>query len=104
MVKQVLFVIFFISKLIVAAQPFSVSGKIVDTKDISQQREHFTTLSKNIYLLIKVSKQETPTFYQHCPMYNKGKGADWLSKENEIKNPYYGVQMLSCGKTVETIK
>lgn len=80
------------------------ANQIVDTKDISQQREHFTTLSKNIYLLIKVSKQETPTFYQHCPMYNNGKGADWLSKENEIKNPYYGVQMLSCGKTVETIK
>jgi hypothetical protein len=77
---------------------------IVDTKDASHQRDHFTTLSKNMYALIKVSKQETPTYFQHCPMYNDGKGADWLSKENSIKNPYYGSQMLSCGKTVETIK
>jgi hypothetical protein len=30
--------------------------------------------------------------------------ANWLSKENTVKNPYYGSQMLSCGKTVETIK
>jgi hypothetical protein len=37
-------------------------------------------------------------------MYNNGKGANWLSKEILIKNPYYGSQMLSCGKTVETIK
>jgi hypothetical protein len=37
-------------------------------------------------------------------MYNDGKGANWLSKESTIKNPYYGSQMLTCGKTVETIK
>jgi hypothetical protein len=30
--------------------------------------------------------------------------ANWLSKENAVKNPYYGSQMLTCGKTVETIK
>jgi len=77
---------------------------ISETKDPSHQRDHFTTLSKNMYALIKLSKQETPTYFQHCPMYNDGKGADWLSKENAVKNPYYGAQMLSCGKTVETIK
>jgi hypothetical protein len=37
-------------------------------------------------------------------MFNDGKGANWLSKENAIKNPYYGSSMLSCGKTTETIK
>ena len=77
---------------------------ISDTKDAGHQRDHFATLSKSIYELIKVSKQDTPTYFQHCPMANKGKGADWLSKENTIKNPYFGSMMLSCGKTVETIK
>lgn len=76
---------------------------IATMKEIEHQREHFSSLSKNMYALIKVSKQETPTYFQHCPMYNDGKGADWLSKENAIKNPYFGSQMLSCGKTVETI-
>ncbi len=80
------------------------AGHIEETKDASHQRDHFMSLSKNMYALIKVSKQETPTYYQHCPMANDGKGADWLSKENAIKNPYFGSQMLSCGKTVETIK
>ncbi|TAF45251.1 MAG: DUF3347 domain-containing protein [Sphingobacteriales bacterium] len=77
---------------------------IADTKDASHQRDHFITLSKNMYALIKVSKTESPTYYQFCPMYNYGKGANWLSKESAIKNPYYGSQMLSCGKVVEIIK
>ena len=77
---------------------------IADTKDASHQRDHFMSLSKNMYALIKVSKQETPIYYQLCPMANDGKGANWLSKESAVKNPYYGNQMLTCGKVVETIK
>jgi len=76
---------------------------ISETKDAGHQRDHFTSLSKNMYSLIKVSKQETPTYYQFCPMANKGKGANWLAKENIVKNPYFGSKMLGCGKTVETI-
>jgi len=76
---------------------------ISETKDAGHQRDHFTSLSKNMYSLIKVSKQETPTYYQFCPMANKGKGANWLSKENIVRNPYYGSKMLGCGKTVEIL-
>lgn len=74
------------------------------TKDVGHQRDRFMSLSKNMYELTKVSKSETPVYYQHCPMANEGKGANWLSKDNAIKNPYYGSQMMTCGKTVETIK
>jgi copper chaperone CopZ len=80
------------------------AGHIKDNKDPGHQREHFITLSKNMYELIKVSKPAETVYYQYCPMANDGKGANWLSKESAIKNPYYGSQMLSCGKTVETIK
>lgn len=80
------------------------TANIANTKDAKKQRDYFDTLSLNIYALIKVSNQETPTYYQFCPMANNGKGANWLSKESTIKNPYYGSMMLSCGKTVETIK
>lgn len=77
---------------------------ISDTGDATHQRDHFVTLSTAIYKLQKVSKTETPVYYQFCPMANSGKGANWLSKDKSIKNPYYGSQMLTCGKTVETIK
>jgi septum formation topological specificity factor MinE len=77
---------------------------ISDTGDAKHQRDHFVTLSTAIYKLQKVSKTAVPVYYQFCPMANGGKGANWLSKEKAVKNPYYGSQMLSCGKTVETIQ
>ena len=73
---------------------------ISETKDIEKQRSFFNALSKGIYELIKVSKLAETVYYQYCPM----KKMNWLSKENTIKNPYYGSQMLSCGSVVETIK
>ncbi len=78
--------------------------EINGTKQIEGQRDHFMALSKNMYALIKVAKPAGVIYYQFCPMANEGKGANWLSKESGIKNPYYGSQMLTCGKTVETIK
>ena len=78
--------------------------QMANSKDIKKQRNHFVTLSKEMYSLMKVVKYDKTVYYQHCPMANDGKGANWLSKENEIKNPYYGSRMLTCGKTVETIK
>lgn len=77
---------------------------INETKEISHQRDHFMSLSKNLYAVMKVSKSALPIYYQYCPMANKGKGANWLSMENKIKNPYYGTQMLTCGKVLETIQ
>jgi hypothetical protein len=61
-------------------------------------------LSKHLSAVMKVSKSALPIYYQYCPMANKGKGANWLSMENKIKNPYYGTQMLTCGKVLETIQ
>lgn len=80
------------------------SKSISETQDIKRQREFFIPFSKSIYELIKVAKYETPVYLQFCPMANDGKGANWLSKENAVKNPYYGSQMMTCGKTVETIQ
>ena len=77
--------------------------KIAASKDVAKQRETFDFLSKNMYELAKASKQEIPVYYQHCPMYNNGKGANWLSKEEAVKNPYYGSKMLTCGSLQETI-
>lgn len=82
----------------------SNTEKITVTASIEKQRIAFMDLSANFYDLLKVSKQDYSIYYQNCPMYNDGKGANWLSKENAVKNPYYGSQMLTCGKTVETIK
>jgi hypothetical protein len=80
------------------------AAAISESTDVKKQRDSFSTLSTSIYALIKVSKLDETVYYQFCPMANDGKGANWLSKENAVKNPYYGSIMLSCGKVVETIK
>jgi hypothetical protein len=77
---------------------------IEKTKDLGHQRDHFSSLSENMYKLIKSAKPTQPIYYQHCPMAKEGKGANWLSQVSAIKNPYYGAQMLNCGKTTETLK
>ncbi|ULQ50985.1 DUF3347 domain-containing protein [Flavihumibacter fluvii] len=77
---------------------------IADSKDIKKQREAFASLSDKLYALVKASKPGTTIYYQHCPMFNSGKGANWLSLQSEIRNPFYGDMMISCGSTAETIK
>ena len=83
-----------------------MKGLVTDTKeiasntDVKKQRAPFKTVSTTVYELMKVSKAETATYYQYCPMVK----ANWLSKEAAVKNPYYGASMLTCGSTVETIK
>ena len=77
---------------------------INNTKDIAHQRDHFMSLSTNMYALIKVAKPTETVYYQFCPMADNGNGANWLSKENVVKNPYYGSKMLTCGSVQETIK
>lgn len=78
--------------------------QIKNTTATETQREHFANLSATMYKLIKVIKPEYTVYLDNCPMYNDGKGANWLSKESGIKNPYYGNQMLTCGSTKEIIK
>lgn len=80
------------------------ASAISKSSDIEKQRDNFAKLSESMIALANDAGLDTPLYQQHCPMYDDGKGADWLSTENTVKNPYYGSQMLSCGKTVKTIK
>lgn len=69
------------------------------SKDIEQIRESFIQLSNTIIQLHETFEPlEFPVYVQHCPMANNNNGADWLSKEKEIINPYFGSMMLNCGE------
>jgi hypothetical protein len=70
---------------------------------IAHQREHFDMLSKDMYDLVKTVNPVQTLYQDHCPMYNDGKGANWLSEVKEIKNPYLGKKMPDCGSVKETI-
>lgn len=44
---------------------------------------------------------ETSVARMHCPMAMSGEGGDWLQTSDQLKNPYFGADMLTCGTLVE---
>lgn len=68
-----------------------------NAKDIGHQREHLASLSKDIRDLIEIFGSPQKLYQVNCPMYNDNKGAIWISEIKEIKNPYYGSKMSTCG-------
>ncbi len=76
------------------------SRHISEVAVIEHQREHFASLSKNIYDVLKGLKINKVTLYeQYCPM----KKAYWLSDSPTILNPYYDDEMASCGSVKATL-
>ena len=76
------------------------SRHISESSDINHQREHFTSLSANLFKLAKQARlSDQPIYEDYCPM----KKAYWLSSDAAIKNPYFGSKMLTCGKVSTTL-
>ncbi len=77
---------------------------IADTENPDHQRDHFNTLSDNIYQWVKDTETNEQKLYrQYCPMAFDNRGAYWLSAEKEINNPYFGNKMLRCGSVKEEL-
>ncbi|WP_318345309.1 efflux RND transporter periplasmic adaptor subunit [Flagellimonas baculiformis] len=71
---------------------------------LAGQREKFVLLSEQMIEIGNQMQGVGQTIYvQKCPMANKNEGANWLSLEKEIRNPYYGEAMLTCGSIVHVI-
>lgn len=74
-------------------------------KTIEEVRKAFQPISETMIALTNSFKPFGQTLYvQHCPMVDNNKGANWISQFEEIKNPYFGASMISCGETKSTIK
>jgi hypothetical protein len=71
--------------------------------NLVHQREHLALLSKDVKDLVTLVGTDRTLYADFCPMYDNNKGAIWLSASKEIKNPYYGSKMLTCGKVQEEI-
>ncbi len=68
--------------------------KMIKATDIEKQRIAFADVSVIMWKMVKNNSEiKDAIYYQYCPM----KKMYWLSKEDAIKNPYYGSKMLTCG-------
>ena len=72
--------------------------------DIDTLRAYFEKISELMIYTFSSYKLGMETIYvQHCPMANSDLGANWLSREKQVMNPYFGAQMLFCGEVVKEI-
>lgn len=81
------------------------AAKITAARDIETQRAAFSSLSNEFITLVKRSGLSGGELYvDFCPMAFNDKGAFWLSSNKNIRNPYFGEKMMTCGEIKETIK
>lgn len=76
---------------------------IIDTENIDTQRKNFKSLSESIIKAARAFGTAEKLYVQYCPMADDDEGANWLSQSEEIRNPYYGDMMLTCGNVEDII-
>lgn len=74
------------------------NAQFISESSIDVQRHHFETLSQNMIELIDITGTSKKLYLVYCPMSNDDKGVQWLSDYKEIKNPYFGSEMIDCGE------
>ena len=75
------------------------------TEDIEVQRELFRLISNEmIQWASTIQSVSSKLYVQFCPMANNNKGAKWLSTEEQIRNPFYGDAMLTCGSIMDILE
>ena len=87
---------------------FNASVKMLEAiaakTNLNNQRSHFVLLNEHLVALVSAfSTLENTLYVQQCPMANNNQGAVWLSKEKDIRNPYFGTAMLKCGSTIKSL-
>ncbi len=82
------------------------SAEGIHTKnDIHEQRIHFEILSNHLIEAVELfGLTQSVTYQAYCPMAFGDKGAYWLSEFEDIKNPYFGDAMLTCGENKAVYK
>jgi len=80
------------------------AAQITSGADIEAQRTSYASLNDALITLLKASGLNNGELYiAHCPMALNDQGASWVSNSKEIKNPYFGEEMLTCGSIKETV-
>ncbi|NJB86086.1 hypothetical protein GGR26_001854 [Lewinella marina] len=82
----------------------TLAQQIADAGDLEVQREHFRELTGQLGDLLESGLSAGTIYRMHCPMAFDGEGGDWYSEVDQVRNPYYGEKMLTCGKVEETIQ
>lgn len=71
---------------------------------LSEMRKEFEMIADNLWQLTRVVRYDgQKLFWQYCPMAFNNRGAYWISSERQVRNPYFGNDMLECGKVADSL-
>lgn len=85
--------------------PHKTSKSINANVSLSKQRTAFQIVSNHIIAIVENFKTyDQKLAVQFCPMADNDKGAYWLSNETQIRNPYFGDAMLTCGNVTKVLE
>jgi Cu(I)/Ag(I) efflux system membrane fusion protein len=81
------------------------AGGVAAAKDIHAARAAFLSLSR---IFIEVAENfgasgNIPVYRFHCPIADNNRGADWLQRQPDVRNPFFGSAMFTCGELKATI-
>jgi len=83
----------------------SAAARISAAPTVEAQRQAYASLSRDMIRMVKESGlSEGQIHVQYCPMAFDNEGATWISSTREIRNPYMGQAMLSCGENKESVQ
>lgn len=74
-------------------QVVKAAGAVGAAKDVNAAREAFKPLSEAVIAIVKQDPKGHEVKLAYCPMAD----ASWLQTDEQIRNPYYGSSMLTCG-------
>ncbi len=78
---------------------------VAEAADLKARRKAFKPLSDALIARIREGGIDAvgDAYVVHCPMAFGNTGADWLSAEPRVLNPYFGDAMLTCGSVTDTL-
>lgn len=82
------------------------AARLAGAADLLAIREAFEPLSNRIIHLARANAGvlEEAAFVVFCPMAFDDRGASWLQRTRDVRNPYFGEEMLTCGVVREEIR
>ncbi len=78
----------------------NVASNVPKVKGMEEKRHSLQIISDVLYDMVRTVKYNKDTIYQiHCPMAFNSAGANWLSRDTFVVNPYFNPseKMVDCG-------
>ncbi len=84
---------------------YEALDRFLNGADMEAIRAEFEAVSEQMKRILVAFHGDviSPVYVLHCPMAFDDEGADWLQADEEVRNPYFGAMMYSCGEVTETL-